>query len=154
MFVRTTNITFERHKFLNRKQKLRKNLEQFWGILAEMAKRYDICSREEEGIRDILIINMKNYNIRKKLLTNTLSPMDAFNVALIDEMGMSNHLKTINNFKIPWNVVNNSNRRIFNVKRKPAFSIERGFLCIICGKNFTKGLLPVCLKPVRVFYYL
>ena len=38
-FVRKTNVTFERHKLLNRKQRDRESLEQFWGALAEMAKK-------------------------------------------------------------------------------------------------------------------
>ena len=52
-FVRKTNITFERHKLLNRKQRDRESLEQFWGALAEMAKRCNIPTGEDEWIRDI-----------------------------------------------------------------------------------------------------
>ena len=37
-FVRKTDVTFKRHKLLNRKQRDRESLEQFWGALAEMAK--------------------------------------------------------------------------------------------------------------------
>ena len=33
-FIRTPNITFERHKLLNRRQRVRERLEQFWGSLA------------------------------------------------------------------------------------------------------------------------
>ena len=43
---------------------------------------------EDEWIRDILINNMKNSDIQRKL-----------NVALIDEKGILNHLKLTNNFK-------------------------------------------------------
>ena len=46
-FVRKTNITFERHKLLNRKQRDRESLEQFWGALAEMAKRCNIPTGED-----------------------------------------------------------------------------------------------------------
>ena len=52
-FVRKTNITFERHKLINRKQRDRESLEQFWGALAEMAKRCNIPTGEDEWIRDI-----------------------------------------------------------------------------------------------------
>ena len=38
-FVRKANVTFERHKLLNRKQRDRESLEKFWGALAEMAKK-------------------------------------------------------------------------------------------------------------------
>ena len=62
-FVRKTNVTFERHKLLNRKQRDRESLEQLWGALAEMAKKCDITAGEEEWIRDIFINNIKNYDI-------------------------------------------------------------------------------------------
>ena len=66
-------------------------LEQFWGALAEMAKKCDIAAEEEEWIRDIFINNMKNYDIQRKLLTETLSPREALKVALIDEKGTLNN---------------------------------------------------------------
>ena len=65
-FVRKKNVTFERHKLLNRKQRDRESLEQFWGSLAEMANKSDIAAGEEEWIRDIFINNMKNYDIQRK----------------------------------------------------------------------------------------
>ena len=71
-FVRKTNVTFERHKLLNRKQRDRESLEHFWDALAEMAKKCDITAVGEEWIRDIFINNMKNYDIQRKLLTETL----------------------------------------------------------------------------------
>ena len=37
-FVRKTNVTFERHKLLNRKQRDRKSLEQYWGALQKWLK--------------------------------------------------------------------------------------------------------------------
>ena len=86
--VRKTNVTFERHKLLNRKQRDREPHEQFWGALAEMAKKCDITAGEEEWIRDIFINNMKNYDIQRKLLTETHPPREALNVALIDEKGI------------------------------------------------------------------
>ena len=71
-FVRKTNVTFERHKLLNQKQRVRESLEQFWDALAEMAKKCDITAGGEEWIRNIFINNMKNYDIQRKLLTEPL----------------------------------------------------------------------------------
>ena len=85
VFVRKTNVTFERHKLLNRNQRDRESLEQFWGALAKIAKKCDIAAGEEEWIRDIFINNMKNYEIQRELLTQTLPPREALKVALIDE---------------------------------------------------------------------
>ena len=73
-FVRKTNVTFERYKLLNWKQRDRESPEQFWGDLAEMAKKCDIAAAEEEWIRDIFTNNMKNHAIQRKLLTETLPP--------------------------------------------------------------------------------
>ena len=73
-FVRKTNVTFERYKLLNWKQRDRESPEQFWGALAEMAKKCDIAAAEEEWIRYIFTNNMKNHAIQRKLLTETLPP--------------------------------------------------------------------------------
>ena len=49
-FVRKTNVTFERHNLLNRKQRDRESLEQFWAALAEMAERCNKSAGEDEWI--------------------------------------------------------------------------------------------------------
>ena len=142
-FVSKTNVTFERHKLLNRKQRDRESLEQFWGALAEMAKKCDIAAGEEEWIRDIFINNMKNYDIQRKLLTETLPPREALNVALIDEKEILNHLKLTNNFKSNGSSVHKSHSH-FNVKREPTLNIEKTNNCMKCGGIFSKSHLAVC----------
>ena len=92
-FVRKTNVNFERHKLLNRKQRDRESLEPFWGALAEMAKRCNISTKEVEWIPDIFINNMKNSDIQCELLTKTLPPLEALTVALSDGKGILNHMK-------------------------------------------------------------
>ena len=67
---------------------------------------------------------MKNYDIQRKLLTETLSPREALNVALIDEKGILNHLKLSNNFKSNGSSVLKSHSH-FNVKREPTLNIEK-----------------------------
>ena len=57
------------------------------GSLAKMAKKCDIAAGEEEWIRDIFINSMKNYDIKRKLLTETPPPREALNVALIEGKG-------------------------------------------------------------------
>ena len=95
-FVRKTNVTFERQKLLNRKHRDRESLEQYWGALAEMAKKCDTSVGEDEWIRENLINNMKISEIQRKLLTETLPSLEALNVALIDEKGITNHMKVLN----------------------------------------------------------
>ena len=141
--VRKTNVTFERHKLLNRKQRDRESLEHFCGALAEMAKKCDIALGEEEWIRDIFINNMKNYNNQRKLSTETLPPRKALNVALIDEKGILNHIKLTNNFKSNGSSVHKPHSH-FNVKREPTLNVEKSNTCIKCGGTFSKGHLAVC----------
>ena len=137
-FVRKTNVTFERHKLLTRKQRDRESLEKFWGALAEMTKKCDIAAEEEEWmIRDTFINNMKNYDIQRKLLTETLPPREAPNVAFIDEKGILNHLKFTNNFKSNGSSVHKPHSH-FTVKREPTLNIEKSNTCMKCGGIFSK----------------
>ena len=116
--MRKTNITFERHKLLNRKQRDRESLEQFWGALAEMAKSCDIPTGEDEWIRDIFINNMKNSDIQRIPLTKTLPPLEALNVALIGEKGITIHIKMTSTFKSNG-YSSNKPFNHFNVKENP-----------------------------------
>ena len=141
--VRKTNVTFERLKLLNRKQRDRESLEQFWGASAEMAKKCDIAAGEKEWIRNIFINNMKNCDIQRKLLKETLPPREALNVALIDEKGILNHLKLTNNFKSNGSSVHKSHSD-FNVKKEPTLNVEKSNNCMKCGGIFSKGHLAVC----------
>ena len=130
-FVKKTKFTFERHKLLNRKQGDRESLEEFWGDIAA-----------GEWIRDIFINNMKNYDIQMKLLTETLPPREALNVALIDEEEISNHLKLTNNFKRNGSSVHKPHSH-FTVKREPTLNIEKSNTNMKCGGTFSKGDLAV-----------
>ena len=130
-------------KLLTRKQRDRESLEQFWGALAEMAKRCDIPTGEDEWIRDIFINSMKNSDIQRKFLTEPLPPLEALNVALIDEKGITNHMKMTSTFKFNGYSSKKSFNH-FNVKREPTLNIERNNTCIKCGGKFCKGHLAVC----------
>ena len=108
-----------------------------------MTKRCNIPTGEDEWIRDIFINNMKNWDIQRKLLMETLFPLEALNVALIDEKRITNHIKMTSTFKSNGYSSNKSFNH-FNVKREPTLNIERTNTCMKCGGNFTKGHLAVC----------
>ena len=129
---------------VNRKQRDRESLERFWGAVAEMAKKCDIAAGKEEWIRDIFISNMKNYDIQRKLLTETLPPREALNVALIDEKEILNHLKLTNNFKSNGSSVHKPHNH-FTVQKEPSLNIEKSNTCMKCGGTFSKDHLAVCL---------
>ena len=63
-----------------------------------MAKKCDISAGENEWIRDIFIISMTNSDIQRKLPRETRPPLEALNVALIDEKGITK-MKMTNIFK-------------------------------------------------------
>ena len=86
---------------------------------------------------------MKNYDIQRKLLTETLPPREALNVAVVDEEGISNHLKLTNNFKSNGSAVHKPHS-YFTVKREPTLNIERSNTCMKCGGTFSKRHLAVC----------
>ena len=76
-----------------------KTKQKFWGALAEMAEKCDISSGEEEWIRDIFINKMRNYDIQRELLTETLAPQDALRLALVHEQKDMCQLKMTNTTK-------------------------------------------------------
>ena len=86
---------------------------------------------------------MKNSDIQRKLLTETLAPLEALNVALIDEKGITNHMKMTSTFKSNgYSSINPFNH--FNIKREPTLNIERSNTCMKCGGTFSNGHLAVC----------
>ena len=108
-----------------------------------MAKKCDIAAGEEEWIRDVFINNMKNYDIQRKLLTGTIPPREALNVALIDEKGILNHLKLTNNLKFNESSVHKPHSH-FTVEKEPTLNIETNNTRMKCGRTFSKEHLAVC----------
>ena len=93
-FIKPTN---KRYKLLSRKQKNRESYEQFWGALSDLARSCEIgINAEQEWIRDVFTFNIKNCDLQRRLLSETLNPLDALNQAIIDEKGYYNHLKLTN----------------------------------------------------------
>ena len=87
--------------------------------------------------------HMRNNDIQRKIVTETLPPREALNVALIDEKGTLNHLKLTNNFECNGPPVHKSHNQ-FNVKIEPTLKIERSNTCMKCGGTFSKRHLAVC----------
>ena len=86
---------------------------------------------------------MKISDIQEKLLTKTLPPREALNVALVDGKGISNHLKLTNKFKSNGPSVHKPHNH-FNVKKEPTLNIERSNTCMKGVVTFSKGQLAVC----------
>ena len=70
------------------------------------------------------------------------TPLEALDVALIDEKGITNHMKMTSTFKSNGYSSNNS-FNLFNVKREPTLNIERNNTCMKCRRTFSKGHLAV-----------
>ena len=85
-FVKPANITFEQYKLLSRKQKDREFYEQFWRAFSDLARVCKIrFNTEQEWIRDVFIFTMRICEIQRRLLSETLNPVDALNQAKIDK---------------------------------------------------------------------
>ena len=71
---------------ISRKQKDREFYEQFWGALSDLARSCEIgIIAEQEWIRDVFFFNMKNCDLQRRLLSETLNPVDALNQAIIEK---------------------------------------------------------------------
>ena len=89
---------------------------------------------------------MKNCDLQRRLLSETLNPMDAPNQAIIDEKSYYNKLK-LTSMTRSFNAKGSSGRvytNLNNVKKEPSLNIERSNTCMKCGNAFTKGHLNVC----------
>ena len=89
---------------------------------------------------------MKNCDLQRRLLSETLNPLDALNHAIIDEKGYYNHLK-LTIMTRSFNTTGSSGRVYKNynyVKKDASLNIERSNTCMKCGNAFTKGQLNVC----------
>ena len=115
------------------------SFKEFWDFLATAFVRKTNVTFERYKCEN----NMKNYDIQRKLLTETLPPREALNVALIDEKGILNHLNLTNNYKSTESSVHKPHNH-FTVKREPSLNIEKSISCMKCGGTFSKGHLAVC----------
>ena len=66
-FTVSTNLTYELYKFFGRRQKDNESLKKLHETLSELAKNCKLGELESELLRDIIITNMRNVEIQKKL---------------------------------------------------------------------------------------
>ena len=87
---------------------------------------------------------MKNCDLQRRLLSETLDRVDALYQAIIDEKGYDNRLKLTNMTRA--SNVNSSRvyKKFKAVKKEPSLNIERPNTYMNCGNAFTKGHLNVC----------
>ena len=92
-FIRIHNITFDRYLFHTRKQQKGEPIEKFYGHLKELSENGDLGEKGDTIIRDVFIANMRNEDIQKELLKETVEPDKALAIAINIEMGTLNQLK-------------------------------------------------------------
>ena len=113
--------------------------------MSDIARSCEIgINAEQEWIRDVFIVNMKNCDSQQRLFSETLNPVDALNRANIDEKGYYNHLKRTNITR----ATNPNSGRVYKnfktLKKEPSLNVERSNTCMKCGNAFTEGHLNVC----------
>ena len=99
---------------------------------------------------------MKNCDLQRRLLSETLNPLDALNQAIIDEKGYYNHL-ILTNMTRSINTTGSSGRvykKFNNIKKEPSWNIERSNTCMKSGNAFTKGHLKLVSGEGNNLYYL
>ena len=68
-------------------------MEQFYGVLKELAGNYDFKNCEEAIIWDIFITNMLDDDIQREPLRDRVEPERTLSIAIIPEMGHLNQQK-------------------------------------------------------------
>ena len=137
-FTVTTNLTYERFKFLGRRQKENESLEKFHEILSELAKNCKLGELESALVRDIFITNMRNVEIQKKLCIEYLTPENILSYVLDHEKGTKIHQQYL---KFPtYNAV----QRPQYFKNEPTLNVVENSKCRNCGQQFKKGHLTTC----------
>ena len=99
-FIRSRNITFDRHVFLITKQLRGETVEHFYGKLKELAENCDFQIKEETLIRDVFITNLMDSEIQTELLKQTVKPRKALELAINMELGMRNQHQIQQHIKI------------------------------------------------------
>ena len=75
-------LTFDRYKFLTRKQKKEEGLEAFYCELRRLAQYCNLRVIESTMIRDVFTANMHEVEIQKELLKETKTAAEAIELAL------------------------------------------------------------------------
>ena len=89
-FKRMRNLTFDRYKFLTRKQKKDEGLEAFYCELRRLAQYCNLGVIESTMIRDVFTANMHEAEIQKELLKETKTAAEAIELALRLELSTKN----------------------------------------------------------------
>ena len=116
-FIRSRNITFDRHVFLIKKRLRGETVEHFYGKLKELAENCDFENKEETLIQDVFITNLIDPEIQKELLKQTVEPRQALELAINMELGMQNQhqIQQHNKIVVPAKVnavqFNNNSRK-------------------------------------------
>ena len=87
---------------------------------------------------------MKNCDSQRRLLSETLNPVDALNRAIIDKKSYYNHLKRTNITR----ATNFNSGRVYKsfktLEKEPSLNVQRSNTCMKCENAFTKEHLNVC----------
>ena len=122
-FNKPPNVTLERYKLQNRKQREREPFEHFWGALTDLASTCSFRKSDEaEWIRDVFISNMRNSE-------SIINPSESLSQALMDEKGFFNHQKLTNTAKLINGLSFKSFHGNNHVRKEPNMNTERSNLC-------------------------
>lgn len=75
-FTPKKNLTYERNKFLNYKQKAGQSVENYVTELKNMALGCEFGDLKDELIKDIMVCGLKSESVREKILQNDVKSLD------------------------------------------------------------------------------
>ena len=81
---------------LTTKQSKGGSLEHFFGKLKKLSENCGLGNQEDTLIRDLFIANMRDPEIQRELLRETLEPAQALRLAINTELGQRNQLQISN----------------------------------------------------------
>ena len=84
------NITYDRFVFFSSKHQKGESVENFYGRLIGQAENCSLGNEETTLIRDAFILNMRDNETQKELLSETVEPTKALEAAIQMERGHQN----------------------------------------------------------------
>ena len=92
-FVRRRNITFDIYLLFSRKQKRRKNVDQFFSRLKEITESFSFIEEQETIIINIFLTNMSDTEIQHHLIHETFGPNNPHQTAINMEIEVQNQTR-------------------------------------------------------------
>ena len=147
-FIHARNITFDRYVFFQ-KTKERRDKEQIYNTLKELAENCDFAIRDEAKIGGIFITKLLEDDAQREFVRDTCEPERALSVAVNNKKGHRIQQRISSNNTSGIKVIQQFTRfRGANTRTQQCnrnrFNLETNSLCRNCEQNWTSTNRQVC----------